>query len=392
VVLWLLLLSAAARPQWLGEPLPIAASGRDLLVAVDVSGSMDFPDMQWQDEDVSRLNLVQHLLGDFLESREGDRVGLILFGSQAYLQAPLTFDRHTVRTWLDEARIGIAGKNTAIGDAIGLALKRLRQRPAQSRVLILVTDGANNRADRPADRRAPGRQRRVKIYPIGIGADPEHSGSPACWASTRAWTSTNRRSRPLPRPPAANTSVPATASCKRSRTPSTNLNRSNSNRPRPARPRRCTVAPGLALLLSMLLVIQERWPNNALQRLFTKEIFCKPHLNGASASSACVCGGVDDRPLAALVPPLVAAAAAAARLAAVATLAPAKRAGRWQMILPPAFHAVLLSGGNGRESKLPWVALGMAWLLAVLALLGPSWQRVEQTSQKPADPLVVCWN
>ncbi len=90
--------------------MPIAASGRDLLVAVDVSGSMDFPDMQWQDEDVSRLSLVQHLLGDFLESRDGDRVGLILFGSQAYLQAPLTFDRHTVRVWLDEARIGIAGR------------------------------------------------------------------------------------------------------------------------------------------------------------------------------------------------------------------------------------------------------------------------------------------
>ncbi len=144
ILLWVLLLISAARPQWLGEPLPIAASGRDLLVAVDVSGSMDFPDMQWQDEEVSRLALVQHLLGDFLESREGDRVGLILFGSQAYLQAPLTFDRHTVRVWLDEARIGIAGKNTAIGDAIGLALKRLRSRPATSRVLILVTDGANN--------------------------------------------------------------------------------------------------------------------------------------------------------------------------------------------------------------------------------------------------------
>ena len=97
ILLWLLLLLAAARPQWLGDPLPVAASGRDLLVAVDVSGSMDFPDMQWQDEDVSRLNLVKHLLGDFLEHREGDRVGLILFGSKAYLQAPLTFDRHTVR-------------------------------------------------------------------------------------------------------------------------------------------------------------------------------------------------------------------------------------------------------------------------------------------------------
>ncbi|PBJ02968.1 MULTISPECIES: VWA domain-containing protein [unclassified Pseudomonas] len=66
-----------------------------------------------------------------------------------------------------------------------------------------------------------------------------------------------------------------------------------------------------------------------------------------------------------------------------------KRAGRWQMILPPAFHAALLSGGSGRDSKLPWIALGLAWLLTVLALLGPGWQRVEQTSQKPADPLVV---
>lgn len=178
VVLWLLLLTAAARPEWLGEPLPIAASGRDLLVAVDVSGSMDFPDMHWQDDDVSRLSLVKHLLGDFLEEREGDRVGLILFGSQAYLQAPLTFDRRTVRAWLDEARIGIAGKNTAIGDAIGLALKRLRQRPAQSRVLILVTDGANNAGQiDPLTAARLAAEEGVKIYPIGIGADPEQTGS-----------------------------------------------------------------------------------------------------------------------------------------------------------------------------------------------------------------------
>ncbi|KEZ65204.1 BatB protein, partial [Pseudomonas syringae pv. syringae FF5] len=113
-------------------------------VAVDVSGSMDYPDMQWKSDEVSRLVLVQQLLGDFLEGRKGDRVGLILFGTQAFVQAPLTYDRRTVRVWLDEARIGIAGKNTALGDAIGLALKRLRMRPATSRALVLVTDGANN--------------------------------------------------------------------------------------------------------------------------------------------------------------------------------------------------------------------------------------------------------
>ncbi|MBG0842629.1 vWA domain-containing protein [Ectopseudomonas toyotomiensis] len=178
VLLWFLLLCAAARPQWVGEPLPLPASGRDLLLAVDVSGSMDYADMQWDDEPISRLELVKRLLGDFIEGRRGDRVGLILFGSQAYLQAPLTFDRHTVRTWLDEAVIGIAGKNTAIGDAIGLAVKRLRQRPAQSRVLVLITDGANNGGEiDPMVAAQLAADEGVRIYAIGIGADPQQSGA-----------------------------------------------------------------------------------------------------------------------------------------------------------------------------------------------------------------------
>ncbi|MFZ3182627.1 MAG: VWA domain-containing protein [Pseudomonas sp.] len=173
-LIWLLLLLAAARPEWVGEPLPLAASGRDLMVAVDVSGSMEQRDMQWQGQDVDRLSLVKHLFSDFIEQRRGDRVGLILFGSQAYLQAPLTFDRHTVRTWLDEAVIGIAGKNTAIGDAIGLAVKRLRQRPANSRILVLITDGANTAgAIEPLTATRLAAEQGVKIYTIGIGADPD---------------------------------------------------------------------------------------------------------------------------------------------------------------------------------------------------------------------------
>jgi Ca-activated chloride channel family protein len=176
-LLWLLLLGAAARPEWVGEPLPIPASGRDLLLAVDVSGSMDYADMRWEGEEVSRLTLVKHLIGDFIEGRRGDRVGLILFGSQAYLQAPLTFDRVTVRTWLDEALIGIAGKNTAIGDAIGLAVKRLRERPADSRVLVLITDGANNGGEiDPITAARLAAAEGVTIYPIGIGADPQQGG------------------------------------------------------------------------------------------------------------------------------------------------------------------------------------------------------------------------
>ncbi|MFC0710329.1 vWA domain-containing protein [Azorhizophilus paspali] len=177
ILLWLLLLGAAARPEWVGEPQPLPASGRDLLLAVDVSGSMEYADMYWQGESVGRLELVKHLLGQFIEDRRGDRVGLILFGSQAYLQAPLTFDRRTVRTWLEEAAIGIAGKDTAIGDAIGLGLKRLRQRPAQSRVLILVTDGANTAGEiAPSVAAHLAATEGVRIHTIGIGADPQQDG------------------------------------------------------------------------------------------------------------------------------------------------------------------------------------------------------------------------
>jgi Ca-activated chloride channel family protein len=172
--IWCLLLLAAARPQWLGEPLPLPTNGRDLLLAVDVSGSMDYPDMQWQGDEVSRLELVKHLLGDFIAGRSGDRVGLILFGSKAYLQAPLTFDRQTVRTWLDEAAVGIAGSNTAIGDAIGLAVKRLRERPANSRVLVLITDGANNGGEvEPLIAARLAAAAGVKVHTIGIGAEAD---------------------------------------------------------------------------------------------------------------------------------------------------------------------------------------------------------------------------
>lgn len=237
VTLWLLLLVAAARPQWLGDPLPVAASGRDLLVAVDVSGSMDYPDMVWQNDEVSRLTLVKQLLGDFLEHRQGDRVGLILFGSQAYLQAPLTFDRKTVRVWLDEARIGIAGKNTAIGDAIGLALKRLRSRPAQSRVLILVTDGANNAGQidpATAARLAAGEG--VKIYPIGIGADPD-KGATTILGLNPSLDLDEPALREIAEITGGNISAPATVpNWQRSARPSTPSNPSPNNRLRPVPP------------------------------------------------------------------------------------------------------------------------------------------------------------
>ncbi|WP_434603482.1 vWA domain-containing protein [Pseudomonas sp. R1-7] len=280
ILLWLLLLIAAARPQWLGEPLPIAASGRDLLVAVDVSGSMDFPDMQWHDEDVSRLALVQRMLGDFLESREGDRVGLILFGTQAYLQAPLTFDRHTVRGWLDEARVGIAGKNTAIGDAIGLALKRLRQRPAQSRVLILVTDGANNGGQiDPLTAARLAADESVKIYPIGVGADPEQSGTAGFLGVNPSLDLDEATLREIAQVTGGQYFRAEDGEQLLAIKASLDQLEPVTQQPTQARPAHALYQWPLAvaLVLSMLLVARERWPDNPLQRLFTQPLFQPSH-------------------------------------------------------------------------------------------------------------------
>ncbi|VAW82533.1 Aerotolerance protein BatA [hydrothermal vent metagenome] len=168
---WLLLVLAAARPQLIGETVHLPISGRSLMLAVDISGSMQTEDMQINGRQLSRLTAVKLVAGEFIEQRKGDRIGLILFGDQAYLQAPLTFDRSTVRTLLDEAQIGLAGKRTAIGDAIGLAIKRLRKEPASNRVLILLTDGTNTAGNvdplKAADLAA---REGVRIYTIGIGS------------------------------------------------------------------------------------------------------------------------------------------------------------------------------------------------------------------------------
>jgi len=171
-LVWAALVGAAASPSWIGEPIQMPASGRDLLLAVDISGSMETPDMNWNGEAVNRLTTVKLVVGDFVQRRESDRLGLVLFGTNAYLQAPLTFDRNTVNRLLQEAQLGFAGEKTAIGDAIGLATKRLRQRPEGSRVLILLTDGANT-AGKVAPLKAAqlATQSGIKIYTIGIGAD-----------------------------------------------------------------------------------------------------------------------------------------------------------------------------------------------------------------------------
>ncbi len=172
VLIWLALIIACARPQWVGEPVELPASGRDLLLAVDISGSMDTRDMIVNGESYDRLTVVKAVIGEFVQRRHQDRLGLILFGTNAYLQSPLTFDRKTVNILLQEAQLGFAGEKTAIGEAIGLAIKRLQNRPQSSRVVILLTDGANTAGEvAPLQAAELAKLAEVKIYTIGVGAD-----------------------------------------------------------------------------------------------------------------------------------------------------------------------------------------------------------------------------
>lgn len=172
-LVWILLIAAATRPQWLDDPLPVPTTGRRLLLAVDVSGSMATQDMA---DNYSRLNVVQKVAGDFIKHRQGDQVGLILFGTRPYLQAPLTTDLDTVGQFLREAMVGVAGPQTAIGDAIGLALKRLDSDHSASgkrgdTVLILLTDGGNNAGMMDPEAAAKmAASAGLRIYTIGVGA------------------------------------------------------------------------------------------------------------------------------------------------------------------------------------------------------------------------------
>ncbi|MGD8339888.1 MAG: VWA domain-containing protein [Gammaproteobacteria bacterium] len=171
---WALAVLASARPQHVGEPLALPISGRDLLLAVDLSGSMEEQDFVLFGSPVDRLTATKAVAEQFIDERVGDRVGLILFGRQAYLQAPLTFDRETVRTFLLESAIGLAGKETAIGDAIGLAIRTLEDAGVEDgrRVLILLTDGANTAGEvDPLKAASLAAERSMVIYTIGVGAD-----------------------------------------------------------------------------------------------------------------------------------------------------------------------------------------------------------------------------
>lgn len=171
-LIWILLVIAVARPLWMGDPIELPSKGRDLMMAVDLSGSMQIEDMVLDDKTVDRFTMIQAVVSDFIERRKGDKLGLILFADHAYLQAPLTQDRRSVAQFLKEAQIGLVGKQTAIGEAIALAVKRFDRIDESNRILVLLTDGSNNSGSiSPEQAAAIAAKRGVKIYSIGVGAE-----------------------------------------------------------------------------------------------------------------------------------------------------------------------------------------------------------------------------
>jgi Ca-activated chloride channel homolog len=176
-LIWMLLVAALARPQWVGDPVTRDLSARDLILAIDISGSMDQNDFRMTEgQTLTRLAGVKRVIGDFIGRRKGDRVALILFGTRAYVQVPFTRDLQTARQLLDQTEVGMAGRQTAIGDTIGLAIKTFSASKAQQKLLILLTDGNDTASRVPPEHAADiARQNDVAVYTVGVG-DPAASG------------------------------------------------------------------------------------------------------------------------------------------------------------------------------------------------------------------------
>jgi Ca-activated chloride channel family protein len=179
-LVWALIVVALARPQWLEEPLVKALPLRDLLVAIDLSGSMDTRDFTTVDgNSVSRHDAVKLVLGDFLERRDGDRIGLVVFGSAAFVQVPFTEDKDVLRQMLDETVVRMAGPRTMLGDAIGLAITLFDRSEVDERMLILLTDGNDTGSQIPPARAAEiAKDKEIVIHTIGVG-DPTAVGEEA---------------------------------------------------------------------------------------------------------------------------------------------------------------------------------------------------------------------
>lgn len=170
---FVLLVGAAARPQWVGEPVRLKNYSRDILMVMDISTSMLEPDFVLQGRRIDRLTAVKKAAGEFIRKRSDDRIGLVLFGTRAYLQAPITYDKKSVEEILWAMEAGMAGNSTSIGDALGLSLKSLKDAPnPDKKIIILLTDGENNDGSLSLPQAINlAKKEGVKVYTIGVGND-----------------------------------------------------------------------------------------------------------------------------------------------------------------------------------------------------------------------------
>ncbi len=171
IVVWLMLVTATARPVWYGEPVTVHTEHRDLMLVVDLSYSMNQADMKHNGDYIDRLSAVKQVLSQFVENREGDRLGLVLFADHAYLQTPLTLDRRTISEQINQMVLRLIGDQTAIGDGIGLATKTFIDSDAPQRVMVLLSDGSNNSGVLdPIEAAEIAQQYGTTIYTVGVGA------------------------------------------------------------------------------------------------------------------------------------------------------------------------------------------------------------------------------
>ena len=167
----ILMILALARPQWGTRQEEIISEGVNIVLAIDLSESMKALDFRREGRMVNRLEAVRGVVRDFVEGRSGDRIGMVVFGTHAYTQLPLTRDYTAVASILDRLEIGAAGERTAVGDAIGIAVKRLADIESQSNVIILLTDGQSNAGALAPDTAATiAAEKEIKIYTIGVGS------------------------------------------------------------------------------------------------------------------------------------------------------------------------------------------------------------------------------
>jgi Ca-activated chloride channel family protein len=169
--IWILLVTAAARPQWAGPAQPVTQKSRNMIMTIDLSESMEITDFEYKGQRLDRFQALKIAANNFLDKRKGDRVGLVAFGTEAYEYVPLTLDLKTAKDMFSELEIGFAGPLTAIGDALGLALKKIKDVPSNDKVIILLSDGeANAGLINVEQALKTAKEMQVKIYTIGIGA------------------------------------------------------------------------------------------------------------------------------------------------------------------------------------------------------------------------------